>query len=209
MSVLMGHAFFADPGAIFTEPDPARRVEVNAAIFAVVLRHGLAVGDVLTTPDLAGVSVWLPPGHSTASEADLDRAGQPEANAIAGPEAAARLSVMVEQFEALHRAVIDEPHWRLELLGVDPARQGRGIAKALIAPIHARADEAGQPCELETFTPFDVAFYERRGYRVAASGDIPGTVVTIRAMVRQARSSFATATAAVAPEGANANRPAP
>ena len=180
----MGRAFFNDPGAIFVEPDVSRRAEVNAAFFAVFIRMGLASGDVVTTPDLAGVAVWLPPTHPTASAADLELAGLREAEAIAGEAATERMGVMVEHFERLHGQAIPEPHWRLELLGVEPARQGAGIGSALIAPGHERADRAGERCALETFTPRDVAFYERRGYRVAASGPIPGTDVTVRTMVR-------------------------
>jgi GNAT superfamily N-acetyltransferase len=180
----LGRAFFDDPGARFVEPDRGRRAATNAAFFAVVIRFGLALGEVATTPDLAGVAVWLPPSHAAPSAADLDRAGVQEAETIAGPEATERMGVMVRHFESLHERALDEPHWRLELLGVEPGRQGEGIGSALLAPAHARADLAGERCALETFTSLDVAFYERRGYHVALSGDIPGTTLTVHTMVR-------------------------
>jgi GNAT superfamily N-acetyltransferase len=180
----LGRAFFDDPGARFVEPDPARRAATNGAFFAVVIRFGLALGDVVTTSDLAGVAVWMPPDFPAVSRADLERAGVQEAAAIAGPEATERMGVMVRHFESLHGRALDEPHWRLQLLGVEPGRQGEGIGSALLAPGHTRADLAGERCALETFTLLDVAFYERRGYGVAVSGDIPGTTLTVHSMVR-------------------------
>ena len=68
LAAAMGRAFFDDPGAIFVEPDVSRRAQVNAGFFAVFIRLGLALGEVVATPDLAGVAVWLPPAHPTASE---------------------------------------------------------------------------------------------------------------------------------------------
>src|SRR5438132_325886 len=65
LAAAMGRAFFDDPGAIFVEPDVSRRAQVNAGFFAVFIRLGLALGEVVATPDLAGVAVWLPPAHPT------------------------------------------------------------------------------------------------------------------------------------------------
>jgi ribosomal protein S18 acetylase RimI-like enzyme len=184
---LMGRAFFDDPGATFVEPDRARRAEANGAVFAAVLRHVLRVGEVLTTDDLAGIAAWLPPDNPTPEAADLLAAGFDRAIAVMGPEASARMATMGAHFETLHEAAVDRPHWRLELLGVAPERQGQGIASALIAPGHARADARGDACYLETFTDYDVAFYRRRGYEVMVERPLPGTGILVRGMTRLPR----------------------
>ena len=181
---MLGRAFFGDPGATFVEPDPARRAAANGAVFAAVLRFALVAGDVVTTPELDAVAVWLPPERPSPTEADLIAAGFEHAVEIMGPQASARMATMNAHFETIQALAIAEPHWHLALIGVEPERQGRGLGSALIAPGHARADSRGQRCYLETFTESDVAFYSRRGYDVKAEAPLPGTDVPVRGMVR-------------------------
>jgi GNAT superfamily N-acetyltransferase len=74
---------------------------------------------------------------------------------------------MTGELEAQHERLTNGPHLRLEFFGVDPARQGSGVGSALIEHGHGRADAAGIPCYLETFTEENVRFYSRRGYTLA------------------------------------------
>ena len=78
-----------------------------------------------------------------------------------------------------------EPHWYLYLLGVEPARQGRGVGRALLAPTLARADAGGVPCYLETQNSRNVGFYERLGFRVTSDGWAPGTTLRVWTMRRE------------------------
>jgi GNAT superfamily N-acetyltransferase len=94
---------------------------------------------------------------------------------------------MVEFLEEQHQRGIAGPHWRLEFYGVEPDAQGTGIGSRLIERGHAAADAAGERIWLETFTAENVAFYERRGYRVVIEGVVPGTPFTLWGLLRQAR----------------------
>ena len=47
-----------------------------------------------------------------------------------------------------------------------PDRQGTGLGTALIDDGHRRADELALPTYLETFSDWNVGFYQRRGYEV-------------------------------------------
>jgi ribosomal protein S18 acetylase RimI-like enzyme len=67
----------------------------------------------------------------------------------------------------------EEPHHYLFVLGVEPARQGQGLGKALLARLAARADEDGLPCYLETDKESNVRLYQRAGYEVIDEGDVP------------------------------------
>ena len=55
--------------------------------------------------------------------------------------------------------------------------QGTGLGSRLIEHGHRRADVAGLPCYLETFTERNVAYYRRRGWAVVetyrVAGDVP------------------------------------
>jgi GNAT superfamily N-acetyltransferase len=69
-------------------------------------------------------------------------------------------------------------------IGVDPAHQGEGIGRLLLAPILRAADGAGLPVYLETEEPATVAFYQRLGFRTRAHADVGGGALRIMAMLR-------------------------
>lgn len=59
-----------------------------------------------------------------------------------------------------------EPHWYLFVVGSDPARRGRGLGHAVIAPVLDRCDEDGLPAYLESSNPANVPYYARMGFEV-------------------------------------------
>lgn len=58
------------------------------------------------------------------------------------------------------------PHWYLAFVGIDPSQQGRGLGRALLAPVHEQADRDGVACYLETPFPATHAFYRGLGYEL-------------------------------------------
>ena len=76
-----------------------------------------------------------------------------------------------------------EPHWYLPLIGVDPARQGRGLGSALMRHALAACDRDRLPAYLESSSPANIPLYERHGFeRLGAiqSGDSPTVVPMLR-----------------------------
>jgi GNAT superfamily N-acetyltransferase len=173
---VVARSFHEDPGALIVEPDAARRHEAMLHLTGPVVRAAVPHGHVTVAvaPDgsIVGVATWLPPGKESPTDEELLAAGQAEGRA-AVPEAAVRMGPMAEALENLHASNMGGDHWRLEFFGVDPAWQGTGLGVALIETGHAKADAAGQPCWLETFTQRNVDWYARRGYRVAATSTVP------------------------------------
>ena len=79
-----------------------------------------------------------------------------------------------------------EPHWYLPLIGVDPARQGKGYGAALMRHALAACDRDGMPAYLESTNPRNVPLYERHGF--ALLGTIQaGSSPPIFPMLRTAR----------------------
>jgi GNAT superfamily N-acetyltransferase len=186
---ILARAFHDDPGALIVEPDPALRPAALTALFAPVVRQALPFGHVAAARldgRIVGVATFLPPGHDTATDEEMIAAGLLEAIAAA-PAAAERMGPMLDFLEAQHVRAIDGPHWRLEFFGVEPDLQGSGVGSRLIRSGHSVADAAGERCYLETFTQKNVDWYEKRGYRVAIDGVVPGTDVRVWGLVREPR----------------------
>ena len=63
-----------------------------------------------------------------------------------------------------------EDVWYLDVLGVDPSKQGKGIGSALIRFGLERAARDGADAFLETAVEANVAYYERFGFRTVFDG---------------------------------------
>ena len=69
------------------------------------------------------------------------------------------------------------PHYYLELLGVLPEQQGRGIGSAMLRELVRRADTDEVGCYLETADPRNLPLYERFGFCIQAEENIIGVRV--------------------------------
>jgi ribosomal protein S18 acetylase RimI-like enzyme len=64
-------------------------------------------------------------------------------------------------------------HWYLQGLGTDPPLQRQGLASAALAPMLQRCDTDGVAAYLESTKERNVTFYERHGFRVTSTIDLP------------------------------------
>ncbi|MFI2029987.1 GNAT family N-acetyltransferase [Streptomyces buecherae] len=156
--------------------DHLRRIAEFQELF--VDRIGLAHGRVWVGDEGAAVAVWTTP-ETVAAGAVLTELA-PRFAELAGDRAQA--------FEEAEAAL--EPHrpqgpaWFLGSVGVDPAHQGRGLGRAVLAPGIEAAERAGLPAYLETSEARNVAFYQRLGFAVSAEVELPGGGPLTWAMTR-------------------------
>lgn len=163
----LARAFQADPLQSHVFPDPVERAAKSPAHFAPLLAYGLRFGTVLTTAgEPCGAAVWLPPGETDVTEARAREAGLDKLPELLGEGAAARFFGVLDAVDPFHKTDMPPDHWYLLVLGVEPAAQGRGLARALLAPVIAQADRNGHPCYLETAQPANVGLYRHLGFRV-------------------------------------------
>jgi len=158
--------------------DHERRV---LAVQELFLTHvGLPHGRVWGTDDHTAVAVWTTPDVDLGPVfADL----APRLAELAGERAAAQEAA--EAALAPYRP--SEPVWFLGTVGVDPAHQGAGLGRAVLAPGIAAAEAAGLPAFLETTGERNRRFYEALGFRVVATVEIPDDGPTTLAMLREPR----------------------
>ena len=181
LAAVMARAFYDDPPFMWMLPDPATRLERERRLFATLTRgEGLAHGGVdvaLVGTEIAAAAIWRPPGHS-ATEVQL--------RTLAGLVRAfgRRMGAAVALTQALARSHPREPHWYLFAIGVDPARQGTGLASALLRSRLDQCDRAGLPAYLEASKATSVPLYQHFGFVPTGNPDLPAGAPPLTAMWR-------------------------
>jgi GNAT superfamily N-acetyltransferase len=125
--------------------------------------------------DFAGAAFWLPVGQQVDPEPLLKIAEEDVRESIRGD--------VLSIFEQMEHHHIDEPHWYLAIIGVDPARQGRGLGASMLAHTLRICDEGGYPAYLESSNPANITLYQRHGFEISGeiqAGDSPVITPMIR-----------------------------
>ncbi|ADB33297.1 GCN5-related N-acetyltransferase [Kribbella flavida DSM 17836] len=139
-------------------------------------RIGLAHGKVWASDDHSAVAVWTTP----RTPRDVFSPLAPELREIAGERA-----LVAESYEqAMSVLRPREPLWFLNVVGVAPDRQGRGLGRAVIAPGLARADQDRSAAFLETQDAGNVGFYQSLGFEIVGEIALPHNGPTHWAMRR-------------------------
>lgn len=159
----LARAFFDDPVFRWAYPDDDRRRAVLPGVFEV-FAEALGRHDETHVAGRAGVAIWAPPGRAPVDPEHAD-AFERRLELAAGTDG--------ERFFEV-ATLVDEHHpagsfYFLQLLGVEPRRQGRGVGSALLADMLERCDREGARAYLDATSPSNRRLYERHGFR--ASGE--------------------------------------
>jgi GNAT superfamily N-acetyltransferase len=186
---LLARAFAADPIITHYLDDPVRRAVAFPAFFAAVVEEFLPSTGVLAARSgdaLLGVAAWLPPQPVEPDDATRGRARR--AQRIVQTLFPLSWRDLDEGFTALDALHPAEPHWYLAFVGVEPRLQGRGIGRALLAPVLHVADETMTVCYLETPFPATHRYYEALGFtRQAEHHTFRGAPQGVVAFIRRPR----------------------
>ena len=168
---LFSRAFNADPLFRNGWPDETERARCMPYVFRWNLRHGQMFGLVLATADsLDGIVIAYPPGDDAFSPERIDRSGYAVIGEMIGPAAWTRFNEPFFVADMVLQDVVKEPHWYLDAIAVDPARQRSGVGGELLREIGGRADADSVPVVLLTFQPHNVPLYEKHGYERVCGG---------------------------------------
>ena len=177
ISVMM-IAFSVDPLMRYIFPEPHQFLNGGPFVFSEQGKTSLEAGATYVVNHYEGGAIWFPPG--------VEPWNNPESGMIPFVEVS-RLENMVKTLQAMDEAHPKEPHWYLGFIGIDTAKQGKGLGASLLKHTLSIIDEAGDVAYLESSNPRNVPLYERYGFEVTGEiqfGD--GPVVT--PMVRPAKS---------------------
>ena len=170
----LARAFHDDPGIVWIVPNEGQRRRLLYWNHKKFLQYGLRAGHVFTTPDLVqGIATWLPPERPMMGFMDAVRLGLLALPFKGTPLQLVRFVAMTRLFDRMHRLDAPKRHWYLNVLGVDPERQGQGFGGRLIAPTLEQADRDRLPCYVETGKEINVTFYQKHGFEVLREGNLP------------------------------------
>jgi GNAT superfamily N-acetyltransferase len=177
-------AFADDPAWAHLMPNPAKRAEQLLAFFNAEIRHLVpAYRRVWITENGSGAAIWAAPGKWRVPLAGTVGQGRPMARVFGR-----RLPLALWTQMRLERHHPRSPtHWYLHYLGVEPRCQGRGLGGALMAPVLAECDRERIPSYLEASTDRNRRLYERHGYALTETFDMPAGGPPLREMWREPR----------------------
>jgi GNAT superfamily N-acetyltransferase len=136
--------------------------------------------EVWMTEDGSAAAIWAPPGLWAVPVWIVLRESPPMLRVFGR-----RLPLAVRYLARAERGHPRKPeHWYLEVLGTEPARQGQGLGSALLRPIMALCDRDGLGAYLESSSERNRVLYERHGFEVTETFDMPGGGPSIRRMWR-------------------------
>ncbi len=151
---------------VFEEPGRADKLEV---MFAFMAREALVpLGATYLTDGSS--AAWTPPGSPPWPD-DRGIRFITELAGVAGQGDLERLGVLDDTMQAHHP---EAPHWYLGLIGTEPARRGNGLGTALMSTALASVDADHLPAYLESTNPRNISLYERHGFEVTGSIELPG-----------------------------------
>lgn len=168
-AAVVADSHVGDPAMAWVYRDAGRRPDILAALFRLALADVLLAGhvDVVRVEDqIVGVAAWLAPGTFPVPWRRQLRSGPAFARVVArAPAATPRL---MRFLSAATSAFPTEPRWQLNVVGVRPDAQGRGVGTALLAH---RMYAVVNRIHLETWNPANLPFYARFGFTVGATDE--------------------------------------
>jgi ribosomal protein S18 acetylase RimI-like enzyme len=183
VAATLARAFFDDPLICFLLKDEAKRPAKMPKLFKLLFKLGLPHGACDVTTGYEAVALWRPPNawHIPPVQYVTNGAAFVDVFGLGGA-----LHVM-GAMDIIEKRHPHEPHYYLQALGTDTAKQGKGFGGVVIRRHLAIADAASMPCYLESSKDTNIPIYKSFGFEVTGEISFPNGP-TIWPMWRNARS---------------------
>jgi len=184
-------ALISDPFYSFlqqkVEGDVLNKKEAMIKYFDYSLIEGEKYGQLhLPKAHNHGVSIWSTPVDSSIELERKNKRKEFLLNCFGRSTIEAYLSII--QFMTKNSLeLIPTKSWYLSIVGLKSSFQNQGLGAGLINPILDKCDVLNIPTYLETFTPRNMNFYRKLGYKVVDSFYEPTIKSEYWLMMRSAR----------------------
>jgi len=181
LSQTLARAFHDDPVMLHFLPKPEGRHEKLARVFRLLFKLGRPYGACYVTGNYEAATLWRPPSQWHVPFRQYIVNG-PELLGIFGTNA---LNVM-NTMDMVEKQHPKKPHWYLQVIGTDPAKQGKGFASLIMRDRLSAIDAAHMPAYLESSKPSNIPIYRNFGFEVTGEIKVPDGP-TLWPMWREAR----------------------
>jgi len=168
LSQTLARAFHDDPLMCHFLSDPASRPQKMPRIFKLLLKLGIGYGACQVTSGYEAATFWRPPNQWHVPFWQYITNG-PELIGVFGANALRVMSTM-DMVEKIHPKT---PHWYLQVIGTDPAKQGKGFGSLIMRHQLATVDAQGMPAYLESSKESNIPIYKSFGFEVTGEIRIP------------------------------------
>jgi len=182
IAATLARAFHDDPLICFLLKDEASRAAKMPRLFKLLFKLGLPHGACDVTSGYEAAALWRPPGdwHIPFHQYITNGA---EFVGVFGLGGALHVMTVMDVVEKRHPKA---PHYYLQAIGTDTAKQGKGYGGVVIRRHLAVADQARMPCYLESSKQTNIPIYQSFGFSVTGEIKLPDGP-TIWPMWREAR----------------------
>jgi len=164
--------------------NPDKNQEGMLKYFDYSMREGQKYGELyFPKKQTYGASIWTKPTNDTLAKKISDEKKEFMLQQL-GNDALHKYISIVKFMSEKVKQIVPPESWYLSIVGVSPQMQGKGIGSKLINPILIKADEANVPTYLETYTPRNIKFYKKLGYKELVSFIEPVTACKYWIMIR-------------------------
>ncbi len=185
-------AFHNDPLWLYLEPDDKKRRKIIPKFFKIFVNLQLGFNHLFGIGDpIEGVASWSPPSPQNISVWGIMKAAWRIINSdifslIFSPIVRKFLKSwrIFTRIEKMHKKHAPEPHYYLEMIGISPTSQGKGLASKLINFILNHPAANSTSAYLETMNPKNVKLYEHFGFECREQWNVPGTNLSVWALYR-------------------------
>lgn len=174
-------SFADDPAWAHLLPDDESRAERLLVFFTAEIANLVPdYREVWIAEDGSGAAIWARPNRWRVPLPRTLRAG-PRMAQVFGSHLPLALwtSLRMERHHPRRPR-----HWYLHFVGVEPRHQGRGIGTALLRPVLELCDRERIPAHLESSSERSRVLYERNGFQLTETFDMPRNGPPIREMWR-------------------------
>jgi ribosomal protein S18 acetylase RimI-like enzyme len=182
LAATLARAFSDDPLICFLLRDPATREARMPRLFRLLFKLGLPYGACDVTSGCEAAALWRPPGQWEIPWWQYVTNGV-DFVGVFGLGGAGHVVQVMDVIEKRHP---HEPHWYLQAIGTDTARQGKGYGGVVIRRQLASADASGLPAYLESSKETNIPIYQSFGFELTGEIKLPGGP-TLWPMWRKAR----------------------
>lgn len=115
-------------------------------------------------------AVWTPPGQDPWARDEIGSDFLATMREVLDRAQLHRLAVLNSVVDQLHA---EEPHWYLGMIATSRASQGTGAGSRMLVHTLRLVDEERLPAYLESTNPTNIPFYQRHGFVVVRSVQVP------------------------------------